>query len=256
MLLKDIAHSFTTSCKRNGFWITISILCHYFILKFSSANQYSFFFPSLNHRVILRRLTSDFSVFRQICMNGEYDITFPIAPKIIIDAGANIGLASLHFYSRFPEAKIYALEPDAGNFVVLQKQVMDIPSIQTFKLALWNKRENLVLDSGGADAWGIQVRQPKAEEHNLVFGIDLLSFMIEQRIEIIDLLKIDVEGSEVELFTENFEYWLKRTKILVIELHENLRPGCERVFHNAIQSINHRIEYSGENIVVYNIDVL
>lgn len=188
-------------------------------------------------------------------MNGEYDISFPKAPKIIIDAGANIGLASLYFHSSCPEARIYALEPDERNFGVLQKQVIDIPSIQIFRLALWNKRENLVLDSEGADAWGIQVRQTKAGEANSVLGIDLLSFMIEQNIEIIDLLKIDVEGSEVELFMQNFESWLKRTKILVIELHENLRPGCERIFHNAIQSINHRIEYSGENIVVYNIDV-
>ncbi len=70
---------------------------------------------------MVRPKTSDFSTFRQIFMDHEYDFKLLDVPNIIVDAGANIGLASLFFAQRFPSAKIFALEPDHSNFEMLMK---------------------------------------------------------------------------------------------------------------------------------------
>lgn len=252
-MIRDVLTSVESSIRRHGIRQTLSLLWHYFIFKISSKRQYSFFCRALEHEVTLRPGTSDFSVLRQVVMNGEYDMPLKAEPAVIVDAGANIGLASLYFKRRFPRAEIYALEPDPGNYEVLAAQAKDRTGIHTFQLALWSKREMLSLVSAGVDAWGIQVRTSDTGAN--VEAIDLLSFMEDQRISIIDLLKIDIEGSEVELFNNDCERWLKRTRVLVIELHENLRPGCEQIFNRAIQVIRHRLERSGENMVVYNLEL-
>lgn len=253
-MYRDLLRSLRLSVARNGFFETANVLLQYRRLKKSTSLYYTFPFRPLNHTVTLRPGTSDFSVFRQVIMNGEYDMELPVKPAVIIDAGANIGLASLYFHNRFPQAVIYAMEPDHNNFKALQHQVKDIPAVKTFQVALWREKEMLSLQSAGADAWGIQVEAGKKNAD--VQGIDLTSFMQEQNISVIDLLKIDIEGAEVELFQAPYAYWLTRTRILVIELHENLRPGCETIFNNAVKTIRHRMERSGENTVVYNLDLL
>ncbi len=79
--------------------------------------------------------------------------------------------------------------------------------------------------------------------------------MAANNIKQIDLLKIDIEGAELELFQSNYEQWLPRVKVVVIELHDHLRPGCSSAFNNAINSINHRKAQQGENIIIYNQDL-
>jgi FkbM family methyltransferase len=218
-MYRDLLRSLRLSVVRNGFFQTAKLVLHYNRLKKSKDRYYTFPFRPLNHTVSLRPGTSDFSVFRQVIMNGEYDMSLPITPRVIIDAGANIGLASLYFHNRFSHATIYAMEPDHKNYQALQQQVGDIAAIKTFQVALWKEKEMLSLQSAGADAWGIQVKAGK--ENADVQGIDLTAFMQEQKIEQIDLLKIDIEGAELELFQASYAYWLKRTRIMVIELHEN-----------------------------------
>jgi FkbM family methyltransferase len=253
---KDISRSFWHSIKRNGWSSTVFILYNYLAIQLSSQDRHAFYFSKIGRQVFLRPGHSDFSVFRQIFMNGEYDIPLPIKPKIIIDAGANIGLASLLFNFNYPDAIIFALEPDPTNLKLLKHQTRAYKQIKIFPYALWNSRTNLSLISEGYDAWGIRVSDNEVNNALSVKGIDLTTFMQENSIHEIDLLKIDVEGAEKEIFSVNFEYWLKRTRILVIELHENIQAGTEMIFYNAIRSINHRIERSGENIVVFNMDLL
>lgn len=247
---RDLLRSLWLSMKRNGFFQTLKLVLHYLRFKTSTESYYTFRFQPLKQSVSLRPGTSDFSVFRQIMMNGEYDMPLPNS-YVIIDAGANIGLASLHFCSRFPGSTIYAIEPDSGNYQALAYQVRDLAGVKIFHRALWSRKEMLQLQVTGADAWGIQVQSAQGGN---VQGIDLTSFMQEQKINQIDVLKVDIEGAEVELFQGNYDYWLRRTRILIIELHETLRPGCEKMFYEAINTISHRLERSGENIVVYNLE--
>ena len=65
----------------------------------------------------------------------------------------------------------------------------------------------------------------------------------------IDILKLDVEGAEKEIFSSNYEDWLPKTKVLIIELHDRMRKGCSKVVFSAISEYNFSLDISGENLV-------
>jgi hypothetical protein len=97
----------------------------------------------------LRLDTSDIFTFDQVFVYQGYDFDASPSPEIIIDAGANIGLASIYFANKYPEAKIIAVEPEESNFRLLRKNAAPYKNIIPLQAALWNKNEEIcVVDSG------------------------------------------------------------------------------------------------------------
>ncbi len=74
-------------------------------------------------------------------------------------------------------------------------------------------------------------------------GTTVLDLIKSTGLEYVDLLKIDIESAEKELFSENVHLWLPRTRRLVIELHG---PDCERIFFDAMNGHCTNFERSGE----------
>jgi hypothetical protein len=64
----------------------------------------------------VRLKTSDVKAFEQVIYEKEYEMALSRPPSVILDAGANIGLASIYFANRYPNAKIIAVEPEKSNF--------------------------------------------------------------------------------------------------------------------------------------------
>ena len=66
----------------------------------------------------------------------------------------------------------------------------------------------------------------------------------------VDLAKVDIEGSERELFSENTG-WLERVGALVLELHDRFRPGCRGALDDAIarSGVRFREFHKGEDVV-------
>jgi hypothetical protein len=56
--------------------------------------------------------------------------------------------------------------------------------------------------------------------------------MGKMNLEHIDILKIDIEGAEKEVF-ESSSIWIGKIGIIMTELHESLRPGCKKAFYDA-----------------------
>jgi hypothetical protein len=75
--------------------------------------------------------------------------------------------------------------------------------------------------------------------------------MKEYTIDKIDVLKIDIEGSEKEVF-ENSSQWINLVNVFFIELHDRMKDGCAKSFFNAIGHINYKFlpEFVGDNIIV------
>jgi len=69
------------------------------------------------------------------------------------------------------------------------------------------------------------------------------------QLEEIDLLKIDIEGAEKELFSTNYESWLPKTKVLYIELHDRYRKGTATSFFKAICQYDFSIFLGRENLI-------
>jgi hypothetical protein len=78
--------------------------------------------PESKDTMTLRPNTSDMDVFQQIFVNEEYEFSLDTDPAVIIDAGANIGLASIYYSIKYPKAKIIAIEPELSNYELLKNK--------------------------------------------------------------------------------------------------------------------------------------
>ena len=206
-------------------------------------------------RISLRANTSDIKCLEKVFIDREYRLPseinprFNINPRLIIDAGANIGMASLYFSREFPNAKIYAIEPDEENFKLLRKNCEGIPNIKPMLGALWPSHTNLQIVDPSVDNWLFTVRAA-SEVQGSVNAITVPDILAESGMERIDLLKLDIEGAEFELFSESCEGWLPKINVIVIELHDRFQKQCGRAFYSQISRRPFSQEISGENIFV------
>jgi hypothetical protein len=64
----------------------------------------------------------------------------------------------------------------------------------------------------------------------------------------VDILKIDTEGAELELFSEKQELWLTKAKLIIIETHERLRRGSDHAVRKALATDFEELPSNGENL--------
>jgi len=185
-------------------------------------------------------------MFAQTFIEMQYD--FPLTPPdTIVDAGANIGAASLFFASRFPNARIIALEPDPSNYEALVRNVAGFPSIIPMHAALWSYRGRLVLQTTGLAKSETQVIEAGATGKGDVECLSVADLLSQFGVGSIDLLKMDVEGSEKEILDQSAS-WIENIGTLVVELHERLTPGTTASFESATKDFDEHFT-SGENRV-------
>jgi FkbM family methyltransferase len=191
--------------------------------------------PGIYHPLHLRARTTDIAIFNEVIIHSEYNWGFLFEPKVIVDAGANIGLSSIFFARKYPTAKILAIEPETGNFEILLKNVSSYPNIIPVQGALWGQNCEIDIHSG-TGAWGFQTRDKNFltpfSPLGRVRGITLDRLLDEYDIPYIDILKADIEGSEVEVFGDASR-WINKVGTIIIELHDRFRSGCSRSFYAA-----------------------
>ncbi len=191
--------------------------------------------PGLAHPIYLRIGTTDTCVFRQILNERHYDFPLSALPKVIIDAGANIGISAVFFAHKYPAAKIIALEPEDSNFTLLKKNVSPYPQITPLKVALWKEQKAICLVDPGEGHHGfrtVERTNGESSQNGYVPATALDILMKEMQIEFIDVLKIDIEGAEKEVF-DHSQNWIDRVGVLMVELHDHITPGCTKAFEKA-----------------------
>ncbi|MCL4313593.1 MAG: FkbM family methyltransferase [Actinobacteria bacterium] len=206
-----------------------------------------------NQSILLRPGTSDPQVFMEVVTFGEYDFAYPTLPRHIVDLGANIGITVAWFAERFPGTHILAVEPDEENFKLLAKNTCQYPNITLRQLAVWSKPTKLALLDTGLGPWSYYTRpvdeyveqdksilRKKINYNQTVDGCTIDQLLNEAGIDRVDILKIDIEGSEVEIFADA-SAWISKVDTIVIELHENLFPGVTKIFNKATQVFTNRI---------------
>ncbi len=194
--------------------------------------------PGIRNPVQIRLRTTDESVYKQVLLRSEYAADLRFAPKVIVDGGANIGVTSIFFAHRYPDAKIIAVEPEPSNYAVLVRNVRPYLAITPFHAALWNRDGKISIaqpnpGSAGGGEVGFITREGGGVE---VRAITMRTLMREVGISTIDLAKIDIEGAEQEVFEDS--RWLAGVRCLMIELHDQLRPGCSAAVEAAVHSFS------------------
>ena len=202
----------------------------------------------------LRDLTSDIATFDQVFIDQEYDFVMKKAPRVIVDAGANIGLSSIYFANKYPESKIIAIEPENSNDEMLKNNVAPYSNIVSLNAALWNENEEINLVDPGRGNWGFLTEgdgdRCQAEHSgkmcHKIQGMTINKIMEKNGIEKIDVLKIDIEGAEREVFM-NSSSWIGKIDALIIELHERMKPGCNSSVYNGTKGFDDEWK-QGENV--------
>ena len=196
--------------------------------------------------VFIRPGTADQGVFDQIFVRKDYRMELG-DPHLIVDAGAHIGLASVYFANRFPQARIVAIEPEPANFKMLLKNTRDYPNISVLQAGLWSGKTHLQIQDSNVDNWSFRVAETVGAGGILALGVQ--DVMKSANANQIDILKIDIEGSEVEVLSSSVS-WLGNVQNMIIELHDRFRPGCSEALDAALNGYEYVKFVSGENIVI------
>jgi FkbM family methyltransferase len=217
----------------------------------------------------LRDTISDHAIFWQCIVQCQYDfLSFPQASRLksayvsavsqglsplIIDCGANIGLASVWFAKNFPEARIYAIEPDGRNFELLQANTVAFGKrIVPVRGAIWHQRDSLriVNPEAGSAAFRVSAGAPSRRDTVPAFTIDDICEMADMRAPLV--VKLDIEGAQAFLFSANTD-WVGNTHLITLELDDWLFPwqGTSRSFFAALSRYPFDYLIHGESIFCF-----
>ncbi|UZR28734.1 FkbM family methyltransferase [Methylococcus mesophilus] len=168
----------------------------------------------LLYPLIIRPGTDDVSAVVNNAIREEYGrFDNDFAPKVIIDAGAYIGDTSAYFLSKFLTSSVIALEPNQDSFLLAQKNLMPYGDrVFLLEAALWNELTTVFF--GGAEmgaSIGLQGIEVSTET--------IASLMTKYRLDFIDLLKIDIEGAELQVIPSGVGSWLNNIGMILLETH-------------------------------------
>lgn len=207
---------------------------------------------------IIRENTSDPIVFREVILKEQYKPICIDNVKNIIDAGGNVGYTAVYFAWKYPNAKIVTIEPDKDNYEVLVENIKNYPNIIPLRAALWGSSKNMVVyKDNGLGAWGRQTFEANNVENytpeDTVKGITIGQIMNAFDMETIDILKIDIEGAEKDIFLNGADFWLPKVRIMAIELHDRMVNGCSEALVAAINRNPYfSVSQHSEDIILRN----
>ncbi|HKP33212.1 MAG TPA: FkbM family methyltransferase [Sphingomicrobium sp.] len=187
--------------------------------------------PGLRHKVAVRVADSDIYDFNHSLAWGREPLNLGFTPRTIVDAGANVGYSVLRFLLEYPEARIVAIEPDAGNLAQIVKNCATYRNLIVEPHALWTHRTRLKITNPEEGSNAFQVAE---DPNGSITSISIPDIIERHSIDMIDLLKVDIEGSEIEVFSDS-DAWLPKVRALLVETHDCLRPGTEDAVKRATQ---------------------
>jgi FkbM family methyltransferase len=165
---------------------------------------------------------------------GEYLFDYGARPTTVLDLGANVGAAARWFLATYPGCAVWAVEPDPNSFVLLSRNLAQWPSSVVVRTAVSETGGIVEIASGANGSAGNFVRSIRLEAVEDVgggTGFDVTATTVSSLLALLpdgctDVLKIDIEGSEVEILSQA-GLWFDRVRHVVVESHERHRPGCE-----------------------------
>lgn len=142
---------------------------------------------------------SDIFTLAEVLHQRQYRLSTPLPREpVIIDAGANIGISSLWFLGLYPKCDLHCFEPEPVNFALLSENLGSIPRVHLRQAALGSLTGSVQLRLADHGAMHSTVNA-RADAATLeVESVRLEDYLDSSGIERVDLLKLDVEGSELE----------------------------------------------------------
>ena len=170
---------------------------------------------------------SFFWQYKQIYVDQCYKFESSSSQPIIIDCGANVGLSAFYFAQLFPSANIFAYEADVEIHKCLSSNVKQFPSVQAIHKAVWINNDGVQFSTEGADGGAVS----KGNSTNTISVPSIaLKDILAQHTQV-DMLKIDIEGAEVEV-VRSVKDDLRKCQNVFIEYHSF--PNKEQHLHELL----------------------
>lgn len=177
--------------------------------------------------------------------NGEYNVPFyPNDPLIIVDIGANVGGFIRWAASRWAGSTFYGFEPVKSNFDILEKNILDIPNVSLYNVAVGSSERTQKIFYG----------KNNEGEASLFFGKEQVNdgenvtIISAKQIPNCHILKIDTEGSEIEII----ENLIVEPLVYLIEYHsESNRLRIDELLKNQYSLVGSKSETFNYGIVKY-----
>ena len=123
-------------------------------------------------------------------------------------------------------------------------------NIHPIKSALWDKETFIRVEDRGFGKVGFMTFETNADAPDAFRTTTVIKLLAESGFEEIDLLKVDIEGAEKEVFSApDVDEWLPKVKVLVIELHDRMKRGCSYEFFKAVSKYKWFFAFRGENLI-------
>lgn len=227
--------------------------------------------PGYDSPIYIRNCVGDHSILWQCLVMNQYDFSkYPQSKRIsarytdmvnsgatpvIIDCGGNIGLSAIWFAEQFPAAKIFCVEPEESNFLMLQRNIQRFEGrVVAVKGGIWSEPGTLdiVNPDAGPSAFRVQL-QEKPSSENTIRCYTMNELLSEANTSEPLIVKIDIEGAQADLFSKNTS-WVGHSNLIILELDDWQFPwqGTSRSFFKCLSS--HPFDYllGGESIFCFN----
>ncbi len=96
----------------------------------------------------------------------------------------------------------------------------------------------------------LRVKEAEVGE-GMVKAITIAEILDQSGADRIDILKLDIEGAEKEVFSNDTD-WLEKVDLMIIELHDHDKPGCSAAVYSAISRHDFTKFQRGENVFLVN----
>jgi FkbM family methyltransferase len=222
--------------------------------------------PGFCRTVALRRGTSDLMAFREVFGTNVYNLRrlarwheilalyARVERPLILDLGANIGVATLYFAKNWPKANIVAVEPDEENFRLMRANLDGLSNVKPVNAAVASENGTVEIvdsDNPAWPAWSRRVEKVASIGPKSIpaLSVEYLTTLVPDATPF--LAKIDIEGFEDDLFSQNIK-WVKAFPIIIIELHDWMLPGrgSSNNFLRAIANQNLDFVIIRENVIL------
>ena len=239
-------------------------------LPFRKAEHISVQISGITNDFKIRRRGSDFAVCLQMFAEHDYDLSWcePYRAHVqelchqirsegnvpvIIDAGANIGASTLLFARAFPDCEVYAVEPDRGNYAMLEANTRECSNVLTFRAGIWDRPTNLGMQWEKETGWAQQVEETDASDLPGITVGQLLAMDPKARPLIV---KMDIEGAEIQALRSN-NGWVDQVPLMIFEAHDNLHhwlgmwTGSMYAFMSCLMRRKREYLTKGENVFAF-----
>ncbi len=194
-------------------------------------------------------IDSDLQSALELAVDDRYRLDQLPQPDFVIDGGANTGLFSVAVATRWPAAQIIAFEPVPSNLEAIEShlkanQVEALVRVERAALAAINGSKRFFLREANQGSFSDGL----PAERSIEVDCRAIAQYLPSNQESLKLIKLDIEGAEVEVLDALFKNGGTKKTIVVMELHNTpvTKPWIEELVHR----IGFKIEYYAIGSVV------